>query len=253
MACLAVPPACLTGRVAKMPKPCLPVPPAREFLALWAINLSLSAPSNRMWTKVTPARRGCCPTSGRGKKDTSPRGVEHRTPNIVGLRCLRSSQRRRSALFRSAAFLAGLETSRIGDITDWGRHLEHGPLNIAFASSEVVPFAKTGGLADVVEALPRELEKLGHHPVVFVPAYRQTRDCGLPIEPTDIEVSVQSGAEGGAGPSAAQPLAEVRRCRSTSCNRMAISIARNCIARTAATTRTIANVSRSSAAPSCSR
>ena len=68
-------------------------------------------------------------------------------------------------------------------------------MNIAFVSSEVVPFAKTGGLADVVEALPRELEKLGHHPVVFVPAYRQTRQCGLPIEETDIEVSVVVGAK----------------------------------------------------------
>ena len=77
----------------------------------------------------------------------------------------------------------------------WGRHREHPPLNIAFASSEVVPFAKTGGLADVVEALPRELEKLGHQPIVFVPAYRQARNCSIPIEPTDIEVSVTVGAK----------------------------------------------------------
>jgi len=68
-------------------------------------------------------------------------------------------------------------------------------LNIAFASSEVVPFAKTGGLADVVEALPRELEKLGHHPIIFLPAYRQTRQCGVPLQPTDIEVSVSVGAK----------------------------------------------------------
>ena len=72
---------------------------------------------------------------------------------------------------------------------------EQSTLNIAFVSSEVVPFAKTGGLADVVEALPRELEKLGHHPVVFMPAYRQTHDCGLSIEPTDIEVSVTIGSK----------------------------------------------------------
>ncbi len=68
-------------------------------------------------------------------------------------------------------------------------------MNIAFASSEVVPFAKTGGLADVVEALPRELEKLGHNPVVFMPAYRQVWQCGVPIEPTDIEVSVGVGSK----------------------------------------------------------
>ncbi len=72
---------------------------------------------------------------------------------------------------------------------------EHRPLNIAFASSEVVPFAKTGGLADVVEALPRELENLGHQPMVFVPAYRQARNCGQPIVPTDIQVSVTVGSK----------------------------------------------------------
>lgn len=68
-------------------------------------------------------------------------------------------------------------------------------LNILFAASEVVPFAKTGGLADVLEALPRELERLGHHPVVFLPAYRQVSDCGLPIEPTDIPIVVRVGSK----------------------------------------------------------
>ena len=45
-------------------------------------------------------------------------------------------------------------------------------MKILLASSEVVPFAKTGGLADVAGALPRELEKLGHEVVVFMPAYQ---------------------------------------------------------------------------------
>ncbi len=68
-------------------------------------------------------------------------------------------------------------------------------MNILLASSEVVPFAKTGGLADVVEALPRELEKLGHHPIVFTPAYRHARQCGQPIEPTNITVMVRVGSK----------------------------------------------------------
>ena len=33
-------------------------------------------------------------------------------------------------------------------------------MKIAFASSEIIPFAKTGGLADVAGALPKELAKL---------------------------------------------------------------------------------------------
>ncbi len=68
-------------------------------------------------------------------------------------------------------------------------------MNIVFASSEIVPFAKTGGLADVGGALPNELARLGHKPVVFLPAYRQAMQCGQPIEPTDISFSVPVGSK----------------------------------------------------------
>jgi starch synthase len=44
---------------------------------------------------------------------------------------------------------------------------------IVFAASECAPWAKTGGLADVVSALPRSLVKLGHRVSVFLPYYRQ--------------------------------------------------------------------------------
>jgi starch synthase len=44
-------------------------------------------------------------------------------------------------------------------------------MKITFAASEATPFAKTGGLADVVGALPRELIKLGHQVTVFLPFY----------------------------------------------------------------------------------
>jgi starch synthase len=48
-------------------------------------------------------------------------------------------------------------------------------MQIAFAASECVPFSKTGGLADVVGALPRTLAAAGHHVSVYIPRYRQTR------------------------------------------------------------------------------
>ena len=48
-------------------------------------------------------------------------------------------------------------------------------MQIAFAASECVPFSKTGGLADVVGALPRALAAAGHEVSVYVPKYRQTR------------------------------------------------------------------------------
>jgi starch synthase len=48
-------------------------------------------------------------------------------------------------------------------------------MQITFAASEATPFAKTGGLADVVGALPRELVKRGHKVTVFLPFYARVR------------------------------------------------------------------------------
>lgn len=53
-------------------------------------------------------------------------------------------------------------------------------LNILFVASEVVPFAKTGGLADVSGALPKALGALGHNVVVVMPRYYQIDKSKLP-------------------------------------------------------------------------
>ncbi|HEV2421875.1 MAG TPA: glycogen/starch synthase, partial [Candidatus Acidoferrales bacterium] len=45
-------------------------------------------------------------------------------------------------------------------------------MKILFVSPEGLPFSKTGGLADVVEALPRSLVAMGHQVVVLLPRYR---------------------------------------------------------------------------------
>jgi starch synthase len=47
-------------------------------------------------------------------------------------------------------------------------------MHIAFVASECVPFSKTGGLADVVGALPRALAAMGHQISVYLPRYRHT-------------------------------------------------------------------------------
>ncbi len=46
-------------------------------------------------------------------------------------------------------------------------------MRTAFLSSEVVPFAKTGGLADVAGALPKALRQHGVDSVVLLPLYQQ--------------------------------------------------------------------------------
>src|ERR1700694_83822 len=48
-------------------------------------------------------------------------------------------------------------------------------MNVVFAASECVPFSKTGGLADVVGALPKALVELGHTVSVYLPRYKQTK------------------------------------------------------------------------------
>ncbi len=48
-------------------------------------------------------------------------------------------------------------------------------MHVAFAASECVPFSKTGGLADVVGALPHALADMGHQVTVYLPLYRQTK------------------------------------------------------------------------------
>jgi len=48
-------------------------------------------------------------------------------------------------------------------------------MKVAFISSEVVPFAKTGGLADVAGSLPLALEKLGIEVKIIMPKYKTVK------------------------------------------------------------------------------
>ena len=50
------------------------------------------------------------------------------------------------------------------------------PLSILFVSSEVLPFAKTGGLADVSGALPQVVREMGHDIRLIMPKYAAVSD-----------------------------------------------------------------------------
>jgi len=68
-------------------------------------------------------------------------------------------------------------------------------MNILMATSEAIPFAKTGGLADVAGTLPIELARQGVRPCVMMPAYREAMACGQPFEPLDMELSIPIGSK----------------------------------------------------------
>ena len=58
-------------------------------------------------------------------------------------------------------------------------------LNIVYIASEAAPLVKTGGLADVVGALPHALKHLGHQVTVILPYYRrQITQSEASIQPT---------------------------------------------------------------------
>ncbi len=88
------------------------------------------------------------------------------------------------------------------------------PLSVLIVASEVAPFAKTGGLADVSAALARYLAGAGHDVKILMPLYRRVREKvgGLTPHPElqDLKLGDDQGARhvsvstaplpGGAGP-----------------------------------------------------
>jgi starch synthase len=66
-------------------------------------------------------------------------------------------------------------------------------LRVVLAASEVVGFAKTGGLADVAGSLPRALARRGNTVAVVMPFYAAVRRAGVPVEKTGLVVPVPMG------------------------------------------------------------
>ena len=66
-------------------------------------------------------------------------------------------------------------------------------MKIAEASSEIVPYAKTGGLADVVGTLPLYLEKAKQEVSMFIPLYKSVITSGFDIKLMDVTLDIPIG------------------------------------------------------------
>ena len=83
------------------------------------------------------------------------------------------------------------------------------PLKILILAAEIVPFAKVGGLADVVGALPKSLQALGHDVRLAMPRYGQVDPARFDLQTVldavtvnmsnfRVQVSVRQGKIGSA-------------------------------------------------------
>ncbi|MSP16885.1 MAG: glycogen synthase [Myxococcales bacterium] len=66
-------------------------------------------------------------------------------------------------------------------------------MKVLFVASEVTPYAKTGGLADVSAALPRHLGRAGHDVRVLMPLYDRTDTSRLHLETVVPELELRLG------------------------------------------------------------
>jgi starch synthase len=92
---------------------------------------------------------------------------------------------------RSTASTPGTSTPSTTDTastlsTDSGRD----SLDILLVASEARPFAKTGGLADVIGALPHALARLGHRVTIVLPKYRGTQTDGATGEAAHVPFGI---------------------------------------------------------------
>lgn len=68
-------------------------------------------------------------------------------------------------------------------------------MEIVFVASEMVPYATTGGLGDVLGSLPQEIAKVGHRVSIFIPQYKRVARLGLILEPVEENLSVPIGSD----------------------------------------------------------
>lgn len=68
-------------------------------------------------------------------------------------------------------------------------------MKILMISSEGWPLARSGALADVLAALPRELKKRGHEVALAMPLYREVREQNIAGRTLPVNIEVSLGAQ----------------------------------------------------------
>ncbi len=69
-------------------------------------------------------------------------------------------------------------------------------MKVLMAASEMAPYVQTGGLSEVMQALPVKLTERGHEVSVVLPGYRQLLEQStLEMKPTGVEIPIQVGAK----------------------------------------------------------
>ncbi|MBI4642313.1 MAG: glycogen/starch synthase, partial [Deltaproteobacteria bacterium] len=63
-------------------------------------------------------------------------------------------------------------------------------MHILMVTPEANPFARSGGLAEGINALSWALVRLGHQVTVILPLYRQVRESGHPVSFTGQTLSI---------------------------------------------------------------
>jgi len=66
-------------------------------------------------------------------------------------------------------------------------------MKILFVSSEVIPFAKTGGLADVAGALPKAIKEVGHDIRIYMPRYKRIDPEKWKLNPVVQHIKLEMG------------------------------------------------------------
>jgi starch synthase len=66
-------------------------------------------------------------------------------------------------------------------------------MNILLASSEIHPYSKTGGLADMVGALGKAMAHRGHQVALVTPLYAGVRENLPELKPLDWDLELPLG------------------------------------------------------------